>query len=800
MSLKGIQINTNQITSVDDKPISGSNNLIDSNGIYKAVGEHFNITDAYIQRDGTQKTSPGSGWFCTNFIPVLPGSIIDISVATNYAVSIIAFYDKLKNFISNITTDSQEQVVMYSNTITVPSNVYYIRSCAFRQNLTKSLIIRQTDKIIENLQYQNETDDINHTKRVIKNAKMVNYQMIENQSDNWHIDVIPATFSKFQLFGSLHQDSEWQDIIFAYNEELTELSGKRSLTTVTTVDIYVPSTAKYILLTVNDNAENPAKITIIDSISPIKRSSIPYTNSLYNSFVNESGIITTLTNNRYYWHVERYNVRPYTRLLFNIPQETRTGSLAIAFYSNEPSDSTLISSYTTNNSETKILFVPETAKIMLISQYLEPITFETEDYNDECLESKQQQGTRFYKDKSLAVALRWGQNFPNFHITIDGNTQADVINNISTETPSLKSGFYLSADLIFEKINLTKNDFLVLKIQGLLYPPAQNQTVFNIYYLTGNVNIINNISCYIQPGNYTDIIHIVTDGSDYLTQCFIENIKVETLMLNSHDNKLFTEYFSKKMPFVKVTNETFSVTSNMVFYKNYRAQLLTYEVTRQKEIILNSNHIVRKPLSFNGKRACFCGDSITKGYINGQSISENNYVKAFSNAVNLTYTNKAVGGATFSQVSGLTQIGTQIKSITDGQYDFIFIAGGVNDYSRNVDFTTFRTTLNDLCDWINANLPSAKIIWITPINHAFDEGTGYLLNTYALWQYISIMTEVLIEKDTLKRYSIVKGHLFNFPVFGMNDTYINAVFGDRLHPSELGYQNVYAPGLLNALL
>ena len=155
MGLESIKVNNNKVVDVDKEPISGSENLINSGSVYKTLGEKYDIKDTFIQLNGTPKYIAGCGWNCTDFIPVLPGSIIDITVETNYQVSIIAFYNKTKQFISNITTDSQEIRITYSDTITVPDDIYYIRSSAFLygENLPHSLIISQIGKIIENLQY-----------------------------------------------------------------------------------------------------------------------------------------------------------------------------------------------------------------------------------------------------------------------------------------------------------------------------------------------------------------------------------------------------------------------------------------------------------------------------------------------------------------------------------------------------------------------------------------------------------------------------------------------------------------------
>ena len=97
------------------------------------------------------------------------------------------------------------------------------------------------------------------------------------------------------------------------------------------------------------------------------------------------------------------------------------------------------------------------------------------------------------------------------------------------------------------------------------------------------------------------------------------------------------------------------------------------------------NHCVNKPYSFSGKTAYFFGDSITEGFTNGSTITQNNYVKNFSNKVSLNYTNYGKGGSLFTRGKNEVQsIIDKIKGTDLSSADIIFIAGGVNDWQLGV--------------------------------------------------------------------------------------------------------------------
>ena len=154
----------------------------------------------------------------------------------------------------------------------------------------------------------------------------------------------------------------------------------------------------------------------------------------------------------------------------------------------------------------------------------------------------------------------------------------------------------------------------------------------------------------------------------------------------------------------------------------------------------------------------------------------------------MTYTNVAVSGAGFTKSDSKYQIMTQLQN-AEKDTDYVFIAAGVNDYLDSADMDTITYAL--------ANF-SGEIIYITPINTAKVSVNRYGFKS-CLADYCNTITEVLIQNNIDMRISIVQGWQFGFPTEDSNADMISAMFGDELHPSELGYKSLYVSGLLNAL-
>ena len=223
-------------------------------------------------------------------------------------------------------------------------------------------------------------------------------------------------------------------------------------------------------------------------------------------------------------------------------------------------------------------------------------------------------------------------------------------------------------------------------------------------------------------------------------------------------------------------------------------------ITESPDMIYNS--LVRKPFTFNGKTCVFTGDSITYGFTSGSSNVHNigDYPTLFCNKVGATKTNLAVGGALFC--SGYNTVKTIPEQVSEAnkECDFLFIAGGINDWQSGQTLSDLKTVLDNLCTYINENFSqSTQVIWITPINQAGWETTHNISPTATVQEFRNLITRTVLKNDTYSRFSVVQGNEFNFPDKNDDKSYIATMFGDLLHPSELGYKTLYLAGLLNAL-
>ena len=85
-----------------------------------------------------------------------------------------------------------------------------------------------------------------------------------------------------------------------------------------------------------------------------------------------------------------------------------------------------------------------------------------------------------------------------------------------------------------------------------------------------------------------------------------------------------------------------------------------------------------------------------------------------------------------------------------------------------------------------------NVIFITPINHGGK--TPNKTPKAPLQQFRNIITIKALESD----FSVIQGNEIPFPDESGTDYFINLMYGDKLHPTELGYK-VYAKGLATIL-
>ena len=248
-----------------------------------------------------------------------------------------------------------------------------------------------------------------------------------------------------------------------------------------------------------------------------------------------------------------------------------------------------------------------------------------------------------------------------------------------------------------------------------------------------------------------------------------------------------------------------SVYGRVVCYINDTQTHLDSNVCDGKTIVINeityvlqqsgTAHILNSPYDFSGKKAFFFGDSITYGYIKNADGSaarsdKGGYPGFFSEAVGLTHTNYGVSGSLLGTYNNLGRIGDKIKS-RSLDCDFIFVAGGINDWQCGVSLSDFREAVEEVCSYIDSNF-DGEVIFITPINHS---GRKPLVEPVAqVQEYREIITEIALSHD----FSVVQGGLFGFPTTDSPEAEKTLMFCDNLHPTEYGYE-YYANCLIEVL-
>ncbi len=202
-------------------------------------------------------------------------------------------------------------------------------------------------------------------------------------------------------------------------------------------------------------------------------------------------------------------------------------------------------------------------------------------------------------------------------------------------------------------------------------------------------------------------------------------------------------------------------------------------------------HNVNAPYDFAGKTAYFFGDSITYGYTRSGRATNGGYPGVFSEVVGLSHSNYGVSGSLFGTYNDLGRIGDKIKS-KSLNCDFMFVAGGINDWQCGVSLDDFRHAVEEVCSYISSNY-DGEVMFITPINHS---GRVPIKEPVAEVQdYRDIITEIALKYD----FSVIQGNLFDFPTEDSSEEYKTLMFCDNLHPTEYGYE-FYAECMIEVLL
>lgn len=218
---------------------------------------------------------------------------------------------------------------------------------------------------------------------------------------------------------------------------------------------------------------------------------------------------------------------------------------------------------------------------------------------------------------------------------------------------------------------------------------------------------------------------------------------------------------------------------------------------------------INKPFLFSGKTINAFGDSITAGVTSPGLKQGTPYIKYFADHVGAKLNNWAVSGSTLSVLESWSP-GSICKRVMDvlpkDMGDYIFIAGGTNDFNQNreigsldsKDNATVCGAVNNMCEYIKLNLSDRTVIFITPIPYtqayySRNPAVNNLGNT--LEDYIKAIYQVA----TLHGYNVVNGYALGMPTGA--GAWDNAMCdnSDGCHPAELGHK-LYARSLAGKLL
>lgn len=202
--------------------------------------------------------------------------------------------------------------------------------------------------------------------------------------------------------------------------------------------------------------------------------------------------------------------------------------------------------------------------------------------------------------------------------------------------------------------------------------------------------------------------------------------------------------------------------------------------------------VIGKPLNITKDTTfLFVGDSITAKNSVQRGDPWVDYVMRDLGISASNYTNAAIPGADYG-FDGAYIIDEITNALTEkNDYDFIYIAAGVNDYRGNVTLENFRSALDTVSTYLNTNY-EGRVIIQTPIQspeNAVDNSSriGNLID------YATVLFTWALENG----YDVINGFDLGFAYEPQE--YITEIYAsDLLHPNDLGMA-IYAKGVENAL-
>lgn len=216
---------------------------------------------------------------------------------------------------------------------------------------------------------------------------------------------------------------------------------------------------------------------------------------------------------------------------------------------------------------------------------------------------------------------------------------------------------------------------------------------------------------------------------------------------------------------------------------------------------INYSDSLKKPFVFSGSSVVVFGDSIAEGVTStGEDTitSGTSFLRHFCNHVNVgSYTSRAYSGSCITGTDVTDSISNRVLSF-NGAADFIFIAGGVNDFSNDKTLgefgeestSTFYGSLIKMCKYLQNNYSDSQVIFITPIpllRIITKNNIGLTMDDYR---------NAIYEVATYYGFNVVNGMNVGMPT--EYDDWGVTMVADRLHPTAKGHE-LYATGLMTKL-
>lgn len=398
-----------------------------------------------------------------------------------------------------------------------------------------------------------------------------------------------------------------------------------------------------------------------------------------------------------------------------------------------------------------------------------------------------------------ALAITFLKLKDNTFINLGSKT---ISNYPLTDAKELYINFF-NNDQTIDNFTLTYSD--LLRKNNITNLSLSKNNILNEF-------IIDKFNCYLQGGYFATVGGKITINRTSVShKCTKIPINNDNAFLSFTGDSLPSSSISYGF-LEKNDNSIISIGANPVtnlslkdvrnLYLNFYlmtgynfAQEFKITYNDESNIIHKYDDYVKDNYDFNNKTICYAGDSITRGYTSGTTQTNENFPKLFSEYVNATPLNISIGGALYTQ--GYNQVSTLLQQITNNtnkNVPFLVLAGGVNDCQLGVPLSEFKQAVINTLNYALQNY-AGEIIVITPINN-FKPFPQAITN---LDYYSNILTEVAISLNN-SRISVVQGHKFSFPNKSSNSDFISSMYGDGLHPTELGYRTAYLRGLIKALL